>query len=125
MSAPSIYDGSGLPQVGDVVMSWARPITVGLVTKTMQDGEVVETVEEIDTRGMLQPFTASQLAIKPEGQRTWDWTALHAMPDLALTLDDIVTIFGRRFRVMTKKDYTLYGYLRYELVENYTEAING
>lgn len=125
MTMPSIYDASGLPYMGDVVASWARPITVGLVTKEMLDGEVVETVEDIDTRGMLQPFTASQLAIKPEGQRTWDWSALHALPDLTLTLDDIVTIFGRRFRVMTKKDYTLYGYLRYELVENYTEVVNG
>lgn len=125
MIIPSIYDASGLPQVGDVVASWARPIVVGLVTKTMRNEEVVEAVEEISTRGMIQPFTSSQLALKPEGQRTWDWSALHVLPDLDAKLDDIITMYGRRFRVMTKKDYTLYGYIRYELVENYTEVGNG
>ena len=122
MNDVSIYDASGLPQLGDVVAAWARPITIGIIAKTMANEEVVETVTEYDTRGMLQPFTASQLALKPEGQRTWDWSGLHTLPDFEMKLDDVVTLFGRRFRVMFKKDYSLYGYIRYELVEDYTNG---
>ena len=122
MNDVSIYDASGLPQLGYVVAAWARPITIGIIAKTMANEEVVETVTEYDTRGMLQPFTASQLALKPEGQRTWDWSGLHTLPDFEMKLDDVVTLFGRRFRVMFKKDYSLYGYIRYELVEDYTNG---
>lgn len=121
MNIDSIYSSAGLPQLGDVVAGWARPITIGLVTKEMFNGEVQETIEELEGMGVIQPFTAQQLLIKPEGQRTWDWSGLHCLPGIELSLDDVVEIYGRRFRVMAKRDYTLYGYLRYELIQGYIQ----
>jgi hypothetical protein len=106
--------------MSNAVAGYCRPITVSRITKTLVDGDLVETTEDFDGFGVIQPFTPAQLLIKPEGQRTWDWSGLHVLPGIDLSLDDTVSIFGRLFRVMTKRDYTLYGYIRYELVEGYT-----
>lgn len=112
--------GAGLPQLSDVVAGWSRPITVKLLSQEMFDGDVVKTETLIDAMGVIQPFTAAQLLLKPEGERTWDWQALHVLPPFDAKLGDRVEIFGTRYRIMSRKDYMLYGYLKYELVEDFT-----
>jgi hypothetical protein len=122
MNPISPYVSAGLPNVANAVAGYCLPITVKRLTKTLVNGDLVETEDVQSGRGAIQPFTASQLMIKPEGQRTWVWEALYVVSGVDLSLDDVVTIFDRDFRVMSKRDFTLYGYIKYELVEGYTNG---
>lgn len=112
---------SALPQMGEVLLSWFQNMTFDLVTKALDEYDLKETTESINTRGVRQPFTAQQLSIKPEGQRAWKWETLHCLPDVKLNPDDIVIFNTVKYRVMSKLDYTEYGYLEYHIVQDYIE----
>jgi len=124
MNLTDPYSYAGLPNVSAAVSGYSRPITVSRLAKRMQDGELIEEETVVEGMGTLQPFTPQQLQIKPEGQRTWDWMGLHCVANqysnLDFAIDDILTVFGKRYRVMSKRDFTLYGYIQYELVEGFT-----
>ncbi len=112
--------GGTLPDVSGAMLNWFRPMVFGLVTKTTQNFQVVETVEQVSFQGVWQPLSARRLSMKPEGQQAWSWYWLHAEPALNLNPDQIVTYNGVQYRVMSNKNYELYGYVEYELVEDYT-----
>jgi hypothetical protein len=73
-------------------------------------------------QGVIQPFTERQLSLKPEGERAWSWFWLHADPVVTLEIDDVVLFKGVQTRVMAKKDYALYGYVEYHLVQDWQGA---
>lgn len=111
-----------VPNVSGAMQNWFQPMTFGVVTKTNVGFEVVETVDNVSFRGVIQPLSGRDLLIKPEGQRAWKWTMLHSDITLDLKIDSIVTYLGLQYRVMSKKDYRIYGYYYWELVEDYTGA---
>lgn len=113
-------DGASLPDVSDALMSWFVPIDMLLITKSVVDFKNVEVATTISTQGVWQPFSAQQLNMKPQGQRSWKWFMLHTPIDFVLKTDDVVDFQGTRYRVMGKLDYALYGYLEYHLVDDYT-----
>ena len=113
---------SGLPQVGEVLPSWFQTLTFDVISKSLVDYEVQETVLTITTQGVRQPMSAQQLAIKPEGQRGWKWETLHCLPDTILKLDDIVVFEGIKYRVMQKWDWKEYGYVQYEICQAYQQS---
>jgi len=112
-----------LPNLGLTIVGWFQDVVIGIITKTVVNGRCVETVLEITTKGVKQPFTAEQLAILPEGERSWKWYMLHCQASLALNTDDVITIRGTRYRVMSRLGYDEYGFLQYELVDDYTTTI--
>jgi hypothetical protein len=131
MSNPTIFNASSLPinlktgsvpDVSGALQDYYQPMTFGQVTKTVVASQLVESVNEISFQGTWQPFTERQLALKPEGQRAWSWFWLHAQPVLTLQVDDIVIWNGKQTRVMSRKDYGLYGYVEYTLVQDWTGA---
>jgi hypothetical protein len=109
-----------LPDMGNTLSGWLQPITLGVVTKTVVNFQVVETQSEVSFQGVWQPFSARQLIIKPEGERAWKWYMLHAQIALPLKPDDVVTYRGIQYRVKADNDYSLYGYYQYELIEDWT-----
>lgn len=111
---------STLPYVGDTLLDYFQPMTFEIVTKTVLGFQLVETKSVTSFSGVLQPFTSQQLLIKPEGQRAWIWYMLHCDPSLALNPDDVIIYQGVQFRVMQKRDYTGYGYIEYDVVNDYT-----
>lgn len=111
-----------LPNVSGALLNWFQKLTIGIVTKTIQNFILVETVEEKTFQGVWQPMSARKLMMKPEGQRQWKWFTLHCDVSLILQNDDIVTHNGSKFRVMGQTDYSEYGYLEYELSDDYIEA---
>jgi len=113
---------ASLPNVSGAMINWFRPMTFGIICKTQIDGFTQEIVTNYCTKGVRQPFTAEQLAIKPEGERSWKWEQLHCLPDLKLKTDSIVLIDCRRYRVMALLDYAEYGYLEYHIIEDYADA---
>lgn len=112
-----------LPNMSTTLESWFQNIVIGLITKTLENNRVVETTTDYPTLGVIQPLTTEQLEIKPEGQRSWKWFMLHCQPSLSLKTDDTVTIRGSRYRVMGRGGFDEYGYIMYELVQDYETVI--
>lgn len=120
---PLNEQGQGtIPNVNAALTNWMQPMVFGIVTKTTSGFEVVETMHEIEFQGVIQPLTGRRLMLKPEGQRAWTWFWLHADPGLNLQVDSVVIYRGKQTRVMAKKNYTIYGYVEYELVQDWTGA---
>ncbi len=109
-----------LPNMADALYSWLQPMTFGVVTKVVENSQVVETKTDISFAGVWQPFTMEQLLLKPMGERSWKWFMVHSLTGLGLQTDDVVTYLGGQYRVMAKGDYNIYGYFYYELVNDYT-----
>lgn len=111
-----------VPQVGDAMLDWFQPMMFEPVEKTVSGYQVVETMTPIQFMGVWQPLTERQLMLKPEGQRAWSWFWVHADPSLTLEVDSVITYLGVQYRVMTHKDYRLYGYVEYHLIQDWEGA---
>ncbi len=109
-----------VPNMGGALLDWFQSMVFELVSKTTEAFQVLETGEEINFQGVIQPLSARDLALKPEGQRAWTWLMLHASPSLQLNVDEVVKYLGVQTRVMARKDYSLYSYIYYELVQDWT-----
>ena len=109
-----------VPDVSGAMTDWFQPMTFTRVVKTVVGFQAVETPTPTDFRGVIQPLGARQLLLKPEGQRAWTWQTLHADPSLKLDVDEVVTYLGVQTRVMARKDFSLYGYVEYEIVQDWT-----
>ncbi len=108
-----------LPDMSGTISGWFQNLTMTVVTKSVVNFETVEVLTPTDFMGVRQPLSPQRLAMKPEGQRKWRWEQIHCWPSLALTPDDIIVFQGTRYRVMAKKDYKEYGYLEYEIMEDF------
>jgi hypothetical protein len=104
------------------MLDWFQPMTFVQVVKRVVGFQAFETATAILFRGVIQPLQARRLMLKPEGQRAWTWLWLHSDPSLRLEVDDVVIYNGVQTRVMALKDYTLYGYVEYELCQDWTGA---
>ncbi len=113
---------SGLPDLGSALPSLFYPIRAVTICKTNVDGFIQEIETAQDTQGVVQVMNAQEVVIKYEGQRTWKFFTLHCLPGMNLKPDDIVSINGTRYRCMAKEDHTMYGFLRYDLAEDYQES---
>lgn len=121
-STPLNANTGTLPDVSDAMLNYFQPMTFGVVTKTVVNFQAVETMVDVSFQGVWQPLTERQLYLKPEGERAWSWYWLHAEPALILDTDQVVVYLGVQYRVMTNKDYRLYGYVEYHLVQDWTGA---
>lgn len=115
----NIRTGS-IPDVSGAMTDYFQPMTFTQVAKSIQGFEAVETPTVVNCQGVIQPLSGRRLELKPEGQRAWTWLLLHADPSLVLEVDEVVTYNGVQTRVMSQKDYRLYGYVEYELVQDWT-----
>lgn len=111
-----------VPNVGGAMLNWFQPMIFMRVVKTNVGYQVVEDGVNYSFRGVIQPFTDRQLVLKPEGQRAWTWLWLHSDPSLTLDVDEVVSYLGVQTRVMARKDYSLYGYVEYQLVQDWTDS---
>lgn len=117
--------GNGLPDVSGAVCSFFRPISVGIVTSDLVRGIARDRVTFVDTMGVKQPFSSEELALKPEGARSWVWYTIHCLPDLVLNTNDLIQIDGQKYVVMAKSNYSEYGYVEYHVVEKYLSETVG
>lgn len=119
---PLNFKTGTVPDVSGGMTDWFQPMTFTQVAKSVVGFEAVETPTTINCLGVIQPLSGRRLELKPEGQRAWTWLLLHADPSLVLGVDEVVTYNGVQTRVMSQKDYRLYGYVEYELVQDWTGA---
>lgn len=111
-----------VPDVSGAMQDWFQPMVFSQVLKTNTGFQVVETKNQIFFRGVIQPLSGRQLQLLPEGQRAWTWLWLHADPSLTLEVDEVVNYLGVQTRVMSQKDYRIYGYVEYQLVQDWTDS---
>lgn len=108
------------PDVSGAIQNYYQPMVFTVVGKVVEGFVVQETPTNTNFRGVLQPLSNRQLALKTEGQRAWSWFLLHSDLALSLNVDDVVNWRGKQTRVMARKDFSLYGYVQYELVQDWT-----
>ena len=110
------------PNMADAMLDWFQPMTFGVITKTVVSFQTVESIIDIDFMGLWQPLTGRQLKMESQGQRAWNSFMLHADLAIELKIDDIIIYLTKQYRVIANKDYSLYGYRYYELVEDWRNS---
>lgn len=110
------------PQMGEVLDGWEFPLTLIKIKQNIVEGDVVTQEEKIDFLGVWQPLKDEQLQFKPEGQRSWSWYWIHAKSGtLNLQTGDKIFFQNKRFKVMNVKDYSLNGYIEYQIIEDFQD----
>lgn len=111
---------SGMPNMANTLNGWEVPLSLIKVIQSESEGDLVTTEKQINFMGVWQPLRNEQLELKPEGQRSWEWCWIHAKAgELNLETADKVIFNGKRFKVVTKKDYSLNGFVEYEICRDY------
>ena len=111
-----------LPNMSSTLNGWEVPITLEIIRQNISGGDLVVTNKKINFKGVWQPLRMEQLQFKPESQRSWSWYWLHTKTNLRLNTADKVYFKNIRYKVMSVKDYGIYGYYEYELVEDYGQT---
>lgn len=114
-----------IPDMGDALKDWFQMMTFTRVIKSIVAYREVESAVDVNFWGVIQPLSPRALMLKPEGQRAWTWFQLFAQAKpqeavLTLDVDEVVTWLGKQTRVMARKDYALYSYVEYHLVQDWT-----
>lgn len=116
---------SGMPQMRNTLNGWEVPLTLIKITQNIVDGDAVKTEQKIDFLGCWQPLRDEELQFKPENQRSWSWYWIHAKSGtLNLKTQDKIKFQGKRYKVMAVKDYSLNGFIEYQIVLDYEDTSN-
>jgi len=111
---------SGMPNMSTTLNGWEVPLTLTKITQSISEGDASFTEQQINFMGVWQPLSQERLQSKDIGQRSWEWIWIHAKAGtLNLTTADKVIFNGKRYKVMAVKDYSLNGFIEYELVRDY------
>jgi hypothetical protein len=109
------------PNVSNALNGWTRRVSARVVTKSIVDHRVVETVADATMDIVLQPMPAQEVNRKPEEQRSWKWWSLWVKAgQQELDIDDVVVVDGVGYRVSKINDWTQGGYRSYDAVEGYS-----
>jgi hypothetical protein len=111
-----------MPNMRSAIINWFRPLQAILITTSIVDGESREVRRPFNTAGILLPMKARYIALKPEGQRAWRWFVLHVGREIELKPNDIIIRKNVPYRVMGRWGYEDYGWIRYELKEDFEHA---
>lgn len=111
---------SGMPQMRTTLTGWEVPLVLVKVIQNIVEGDAVFTEQQINFMGCWQPLRDEELQFKPEGQRSWEWIWIHAKSsELNLQTADKVIFNDKRYKVMSVKDYSLNGFVEYQLIRDY------
>lgn len=109
---------SALPNMANTITSWFLNITFEVVERTLDGADWVEQItQKINTKGVVQPPRDEDLKIMPEGTWSWQWLMVHCLPEVELNTNQYIKYDGIVYKVMDKKDWRKYGYVRYMLAE--------
>ena len=117
---------SGMPQMNSTLFGWEQALELVKVVQSIIEGDLSTQEIKIDFRGVVQPLRDEQLSLLPEGQRSWEWLWIHAVAGtLNLETGDKIKFQGKTYKITSKKDYSLNGYIEYQMVRDYNEDNNG
>ena len=113
---------SGMPNMANTLTGWEVPLSLVKITQTVVDGDVIKSEKPVEFLGCWQPLRDEELQFKPENQRSWSWYWIHAKSGtLNLQTQDKIIFQNKRFKVMSVKDYSLNGFIEYEVIRDYEE----
>jgi hypothetical protein len=102
---------------------WFSPITLTVITQTINAGLVTDTESTVTFQGVIQPLSPEQIQLKPEAQRSFQWLQIHCKTGGGtLNTNDRIIYGAKTFKVMAPLDYSLNGFLEYHAIEDY-EAV--
>lgn len=111
---------SNLPNVSDVIVDWFINVTFEIVEKVMVGADYEEdwqTKEVINTKGVVQPPSPKDLKLLPEGAWAWEWQTVHTLPSVQFNVNQYIRYDGKIYKIMSKKDWSKYGYVKYTILE--------
>lgn len=119
----NLFQNTGtLPDMSSAILNYFQPMTFVRLVQEIVNFQVVDTPKKIQTEGVIQPFTPRQLTMRPEGQRAWSWFTVHALPNLVLKPNEVISYNSIQYRVKSQTDYTIYGYVEYQIILDYKGA---
>jgi hypothetical protein len=122
MPPKKINELSGMPQMSAAFGGWEKEISLIRITQTLTDGLITSATETLIVLATWQPLSPEAIALKPDGQRSWDWYDLHIEGGaLLFETNDRVIYAGKTYKIMAVKDYTLNNYSEYHLISDYQE----
>jgi hypothetical protein len=111
---------SGMPQISTAFAGWMNNITIVRITQTIVNGFSEDAEEQITFKGTIQPLNPRSIALKPEGQRDWEWLQIHCFAgNLNLVPNDRIIYNSIKYKIMASLDYSLNNYIEYHLVRDY------
>jgi hypothetical protein len=110
-----------IPNVDDIVKSWAIPMKAVILQRTMKDGILEIVKKPINFTGVpLQPITEQKLLLKPEGERAWRYYTLYCTYNFKV--GDCILLNKKEYEIREKNDWNAQGhykFYKYDLIENY------
>lgn len=111
---------NGMPNMRNTLTGWEVPLTLVKIKQEVVDGDVIKSEQLINFLGCWQPLRDEELQFKPENQRSWSWYWIHAKSGtLNLQTQDKIIFQGERFKVMGVKNYSLNGFIEYQIIRDY------
>ena len=111
---------SNLPNMSNTIVGWFLNITFDVVERVLDGADYVNSiVKTINTKGVVQPPRDEDLKILPEGTWSWEWLMLHCLPNVDIKTNQYIIYDNKTYKVMAKKDFTKYGYIRYMILESW------
>jgi hypothetical protein len=114
---------STMPQLSSAFLGWKSKLSFKVITQTVLESGFIESSEVLKSiMGVWQPMVAEQIALKPEGQRSWSWFMLHIEGiNRVFQTNDRVVFRGELYKAMAIKDYTLNNYTQVDLILDYQD----
>ncbi len=118
---PLSQQNTYVPDVSGAVQNYFQLMNFTTLVKTVVNFQVVETPTVTNFWGAIFPFSDNQLRMLPEGQRTqWQYFIMYAEPAVIMKPDDVVNYLNVQYRVLSRRDYKLYGVMEYVLITDWT-----
>lgn len=112
---------SQMPQMRAAFGGWTIPIILTVFIEDVVDGLVRERTRSVKFQGVIQPLSPRMIALKPEGQRAWEWLQIHAITSTKdLAPNDRIEYQGNAYKVMGVNDYSKNNYIEYHVVKDYS-----
>ncbi len=118
----TVQDSFSPVSMRSALMGYFRPLALTIISKKKVGMDWVDVARDFIAQGVVQQLGDEELKILPEGERSWKWKMIHCTPDLVLRTDDNIVYRGLRYDVMDRRDFEDYGYVKYMIVNKYTDA---
>ena len=118
----SELNNSGMPQVQTALQGWEVIVYADYIKQEWINSEPVEIKKTEKIIATRQPLKTEEVALLPEGQRSWAWYWLHVdVKYKPLSVQQVIKIKDTDYRIMAVKDYSLNGYYEYHIIKDYQE----
>jgi hypothetical protein len=116
-----LWDLPSMPEVSAGVTRFLSPLIIEKLQVNVVSGFAQKIPIAIKTLGAIQPLTARELVVKPEGERSWSWYRLHTSVNVDLKTNDRVRIRNTVYKIMAKWDWSRSGYLEFHCILDFED----